>query len=98
MIRGTTPTLGFVFPFDLNTLKEIHVAFAQRKLLIDKVIVNDGNLEGTTLQVPLTQDETLSLSAGVVRIQVRAKHVNGNVVASGILEVPVEAILKDGVI
>ena len=99
MIRGTTPTVGFIFPFDLTTLAEIHIAFAQKRgLVIDKVIVNDGTLAGTTLSVPLTQDETLRLSPEVVRIQVRAKQVDGNVIASNILEAPVDAILKDGLI
>ena len=98
MIRGTTPTVSLIFPFDLMTLSTIHVSFAQRTLVIDKVITNDGALKGTTLAIPLTQDETLLLSAGMVRIQVRAKQLDGQVIASNILEIPVAAILKDGVI
>lgn len=52
-----------------------------------------------TLFIKLSQDETLQLDAMKnVLIQVRAKTKDENVIASNIKSVPVEDILKEGMI
>lgn len=55
--------------------------------------------DGNTLTIVLTQEETLSLTAGkFVEIQVRAKTVSDDVLASNIIRVNVDRILREGVI
>lgn len=55
--------------------------------------------DGNTLTVVLTQEETLSLTSGkFVEIQVRAKTVSDDVLASNIIRVNVDRILREGVI
>ena len=57
------------------------------------------NTSDETLFIKLSQDETLQLDAMKnVFIQVRAKTKDENVIASNIKSVPVEDILKEGMI
>lgn len=57
------------------------------------------NTSDETLFIKLSQDETLQLDAMKnVLIQVRAKTKDENVIASNIKSVPVEVILKEGMI
>lgn len=57
------------------------------------------NTSDETLFIKLSQDETLQLDAMKnVLIQVRAKTKDENVIASNIKSVPVEDILKEGMI
>lgn len=57
------------------------------------------NTSDETLFIKLSQDETLQLEAMKnVLIQVRAKTKDENVIASNIKSVPVEDILKEGMI
>ena len=58
----------------------------------------DMTLEGKTVSCTLTEEETLSLSAGAGReaqVQLRVG-VGGQRMASQVFEVPVERILRDG--
>ena len=57
------------------------------------------NTSDETLFIKLSQDETLQLDAMKnVLIQVRAKTKDENVIASNIKSVPVEDIMKEGMI
>lgn len=99
MIRGTTPTLEFTLPFDVDTLEEAYVTIAQNGLAVVEKCLSDCGCEGDCLRVRLTQEETLKLKCNrVVEIQIRAKTKTGDVVASNIITVSAERILKDGVI
>ena len=61
--------------------------------------MNQLNTSDETLFIKLSQDETLQLDAMKnVLIQVRAKTKDENVIASNIKSVPVEDILKEGMI
>ena len=99
MIRGTTPRLKFTLPFDTSQIAESYITFSQ-----DETIKMDKSLEeceayGNTLTVVLTQEETLSLASGkFVEIQVRVKTVSDDVLASNIIRVNVDRILREGVI
>lgn len=99
MIRGTTPTLTFKLPFDTELLAEVWVTLSQ----VGKIVLNKDLKQlqrtGDTLTLTLTQEETLKLTHGVAtEIQVRARTIDGNALASQIIAVPTEEILKDGVI
>ena len=96
MIRGTTPTHTFHVNVDLTSATAVYVTYRQGNVVINKpksaLTITSG-----AVVAHLTQTETLSLSANAdVQIQIRAKLSDGTAVASSIITVPVEAILKDG--
>ena len=64
IIRGTTPPFDFTLPFDTALLSECRISFAQYSASKTKVIVVQKNIEdlvlnGTTVSLELTQQETL---------------------------------------
>jgi len=99
MIRGTTPTLEFVIPFDTGQLSEAFVTLSQNEeIIIDKAL-KDCQCNENKLSVRLTQEETLKLQCDcMTEIQIRAKTLEGEAIASQIIKVNTERILKDGVI
>ena len=99
MIRGTTPTHTFNTDVSLTGATAVYVTYRQG----DDVIINkqrsDMTITSTSVTVSLTQAETLQLKADQdVQIQLRAKMSDGTAVASNIMSVPVEDVLKEGVI
>lgn len=99
IIRGTTPTLEFVLPFETASLAEAFVTLSQnRTVKVDKTLA-DCERSQSKLTVRLTQEETLKLCGDCrTEIQIRAKTVDGEAIASNIMTVQTERILKDGVI
>lgn len=99
MIRGTTPTLEFIIPFDTGQLAEAFVTLSQNgSIVIDKALT-ECNCNENKLSVRLTQEETLKLQCDcMTEIQIRAKTLEGEAIASQIIKVNTERILKDGVI
>jgi hypothetical protein len=100
MYRGTTPHVRVRVKGveDMAQLTKIYVTFAQKGVQIDKT-GSDLTIDGDCIEMTLTQAETLSLKADKrVRVQLRATTKDGSAVASGISEVYVSEILKDGVI
>ncbi len=99
MIRGTTPTLEFTIPFDTSILAEAWVTFAQNKEVVFDKKLSECQCSGNMLTVKLTQEETLMLKCNcLVEMQIRARTVDGNAVASEIMVESPDRILKDGVI
>ena len=99
MIRGTTPTLEFTLPFDVGILAEAWVTMAQKgEVVLDKQL-SECQCGGNVLTVKLTQEETLSLKCNcLTEIQIRVRTVDGNALASKVMSVSPDRILKDGVI
>jgi hypothetical protein len=98
MIRGTTPTLEFVLPFETSLLAEAYVTLAQSDgVVLDKPL-SECTLDGNKMTVKLTQEDTLKLKPGPVEIQIRAKTENGDALASDIILTSASKILKDGAI
>ena len=99
MIRGTTPTLEFTLPFDTDIIADGYITFAQRgDVVIDKNI-SECTCEGTKIVLKLSQEETLKLKSGdFTEVQIRAKMTSGDAVASNIIKVSTDRILKEGVI
>lgn len=96
MRRGTTPTLVFTPSRDLSDYARVILTLRNKGKNID--------LEGERLQfsegsfsVTLTQEETLAL-AGETEAQVRAITSDEVAIASDIVRIDVDRILKDGVI
>lgn len=100
MRRGTTPTLEIkVTGIEVAELERIYITLSQYQKQVTKTTEDITIDEITnTLYVPLSQEDTLTLSRGYVYVQMRAVTKDGLAVASGIKMVPVEEILKGGVI
>lgn len=99
MIRGTTPLLEFIVPFDTSTLAEAWVTLAQNdEVVVDKRL-RDCKVDPNKLSVRLTQEETLKLQAfRLTDIQIRVRTVEGEALASEIFAERTDRILKEGVI
>lgn len=99
IIRGTTPTLEFTIPFDTALIDEAFVTLSQNRAVIIDKSLKDCECSENKLSVQLTQDETLSLvSDCITEIQVRVKLKDGAAMASNIITVDTNRILKDGAI
>lgn len=102
MHNYTTPTLVFKIPISTDTLKEAYVTMKQKGKLKDIEVeknITEMTLEDKTIKAPLTQEETGLFSPGkMCEIQLRAKDESGNSYASRVFTLPVEAVLKEGVI
>lgn len=100
MIRGTTPVLLFTVPFDPTVTKEIWITFSQHNKEVFTIEKGQCTFEDKTIKVKLTQKQTLALNANTnVKIQIRVSFADGNTdsaLASDIITVPVQHILKDG--
>ena len=99
MIRGTTPTMVFSLPFNTGVISVAHITFMQRgKVVLDKEL-HECKCNENEVEITLTQEETLLFSSGYfIEAQVRARNNAGEALASDIIKIPAERILKDGVI
>ena len=99
IIRGTTPTNVFNTNVDLTDAEEIYVTYAQKGNVVINKYIEDLEVETNNVRVTLTQVDTLKLDTVYdVEIQIRALFDDGTAIASDIITVDVERILKDGVI
>ena len=99
MIRGTTPTHTFNFPFDASLIDKIKISYAQDGNVVLTKEKDDCILLGNSVLVRLTQEETLSFNARYkVQIQVRVLTTQGDSLASKIYERSMEDILEEGVL
>lgn len=99
MIRGTTPLLEFTLPFETNLIAEAWVTLSQNKTVVLNRELETCECDGCKLSVKLTQEETLELDCDLkTEIQVRVKTLEGEALASDIITVGTNRILKDGVI
>lgn len=97
MRRGTTPTITFNLPFNVSTIKNCEVYFAQSDELKVTKAYEDCTLSGTTLSVTLSQEDTLAFSDDEkLEMQVRFVFTNGAVDATQIVKGKIGRILKDG--
>ena len=97
MIRGTTPTQIFNVPIDLREAK-VYVTYSQKGQVILEKTNEDLEITEFDIRVILTQEDTLKFSTDVVFIQIRYVTSEGYAAASDIITVPVDGILKQGVI
>ena len=99
MMRGTTPKHMFELPFDTEEIQELHVLYAQNDELVLKKTKADCVLDGSTVSVTLTQQETLQFESDKnVKIQLRVLTKAGQALASRPHEESVYSLLEDEVI
>ena len=97
MYRGTTPLFEFTLPFSTELLAEAYITFKQGSNVVVEKKMSECTCEGEKITVRLTQAETLEFNHGYkVDIQVRAKTIPGEALASDIIQTTVERILKEG--
>lgn len=97
MYRGTTPTFTFTLPFNCNQITALSVCFAQQKQVVVEKALYDCVVKENTLSVGLTEAETLKFDQdkGLVEMQLRVGCGKARM-ASNIMQVSVDRILKDG--
>lgn len=97
--RGTTPTITAIIKdnIDLSSAKAIWLSISQNgKVVIDKTLY-DFTISGAKISVTLTQEDTLSLMAGVMcYIQERVLFENDIADASQSEYITVDDVIKDG--
>ena len=93
--RGTTPTNTFNVNVDLREAT-IFVSYYQRGRVVVEKTGDDLTVTENQIVTTLTQEETLKLRTGPVRIQIRYVMEDGTADASNIIETTSEEILKDG--
>lgn len=99
MIRGTTPTHTFNLPFDTYLIDKIKISYAQDGNVVLTKEKDDCTLQGNSVKVRLTQEETLKFNARYkVQIQVRVLTTESDSLASKIYERSMEDILEEGVL
>lgn len=85
MLIGTTPTHIFGLPFKTDIITKIKVTYAQG----GSVVLEKGNkecvLEGDTVTVKLTQEDTFLFNCNKnIEVQMRILTMGGDVLASNI--------------
>lgn len=99
MIRGTTPTLKFTLPFSIDTIDKLYVSICQNNVIVIEKSLYECTYQDNVLSVTLTQEDTLKLSCdSKAEIQIRALTKHNESIASNIVTVCVDRILKDGTI
>ena len=105
MTRGTTPTHTFTLPDDLTsaTISALYITYAQHGTTVLEKTLSDVTINGGVITCTLTQADTLKFEVldqhcgcDKVDIQVRLKTYDGVVMASDIMRIPVQDVLKDG--
>lgn len=103
MYRGTTPTNTINVDRDLRDMT-VFVTYAQGNAdpntwtVIFEKTNDDIEIQENKLLIPLTQADTLKLSARkrVVFVQIRAIDSEGVAIGSNIMTTTVDDVLKDG--
>lgn len=99
MIKGTTPTHIFTLPIDADTIKTIHILYAQNGVEKLKKSNDDCTFEGKAVKVKLTQEDTFKFADDVcVEVQVRVLTVGGDALASRVMRVRCHDCLSDEVL
>ena len=99
MRRGTTPVNHISTDMDLTGATALYVTYQQNDETVLEKTLQDATITEKEVAIQLSQEDTLLFEEGSkVYVQLRAVLPDGNCVASNIMSVKVEKILKDGVI
>ena len=98
MRRGTTPKNTFLTSIDLTSAEVMYITYSQKGVTVIEKSLPDITVTADKLEVTLTQEDTLKFDAQQkLEIQIRAK-LDGEAIASDIIETTVGKILKEGAI
>ena len=94
MKLGSTPKHEFALPFDVSLVKEFKVTYKQNGKIILEKYLDDFVIDGNTLSVTLTQEETFLFAGGVkIELQARVLTMSGDALSSDIRIIPAERCL-----
>lgn len=98
MTRATTPIITFKIPLDTADFEDMILSVKQNRQFDFDMDSNQITLDGRNIILTLTQQQTTEFLPDVpVKVQLRCK-VNGAVMASNIVEIPVEDVLNKEVL
>lgn len=87
MIRGTTPTLEFALPFEVDLIAEAYVTISQNQSVVIDKSLSELTCAGKTLTVKLSQEDTLKLHQSefkTAEVQIRVRMKSGDALASDV--------------
>lgn len=98
--RGTTPLITIELPeeFDVESITTVWIYISQNEEVVIDKVTEDVEIAENTLSVALTQEETLSLEAGLAILQCRLLNDEDVAFASQASSVRVLDVKKGGVI
>lgn len=90
MVQATTPTFTFTFPnsIDPSTFQKIVFSLTQNDIEFEKTD-ESLKIEGQTISVLLTQEETLSLRVGEAELQLNWLYADGTRACSDINKITI---------
>lgn len=97
MVQATTPTFVLTLPntVDLTQIENMYFSLQQNGTVIKKT-GEDLVIDGQTISVYLSQEETLPILSGKASIQLNWTYANGARACSNIVSVPVSGnLLKE---
>ena len=99
MRLGTTPKHTFTFPFETDLIQELKITYSQNKKIILEKYLDDFVIDGNTLSVTLTQEETFLFAGDVnVELQARVLTMGGDALSSDIRIITAERCLDSEVL
>lgn len=100
MIRGTTPTHTFNIPFDTSAITALRIIYSQGDEQILVKELPDCTVDGNTISVKLTQEDTFKFDChkNTVQIQLRVLTAGNDALASDPVSVPVFKCLDSEVL
>ena len=95
MIRGTTPTHTFYIPFSAGLIKDIKIIYGQNDKPIFEKLKEDCILNGNTISVTLTAEETFQFDCKKVgQAQIHIEFLDGGKSKSEVILFAVGKCLK----
>lgn len=99
MIRATTPTYILSLPesaeVDLTEMTEVHFTLVQCRAEIDKIVTPT---DSKTVEVTLSQEDTINLKDGIAEIQLNWIDASGNRGATYVSTIRIDKQLLDEVL
>lgn len=96
---GTTPIHTFSLPFDKSFIDKVRIIYKQGGNVILKKETEDCTIDGNTVTVKLTQQETFLFSPGeIVRIQLRVLTSGNEALKSNVIHKAASECLDDEVL
>lgn len=95
MMQGSTPTHIFRLPLDTDLIQSLRITYAQNEKPILIKHKDDCVLNGNSVSVKLTQDDTLLFRAKLdAQIQIHILTTEGDSIPSFVKRVPVRLLLE----
>lgn len=98
MRRGTTPTHTFTLPIEAKNVSDALIVYFQGDKKILRKTASECHMEGNTISVDLTQEETLRFRCDKAQIQVKVLTTDGKALVSNIITTEVLKSLADEVL